>query len=258
MSATVTLWKRVEGFFRPGSVVETEPPQRMGFLSVSNRHVDIDETVRPEVRTNGHATATPGQATASPFAPWSRWRKRGAELRESYLRTAGVMDAIHEQLTQSEGRAERLGLTVDRIRHTLETIAEKQMTQADLLTRICERLDGVETHAEKLATAIRELPPALRSQADAVQAVSSQLEASRASDAKLMDSLKGFENAVGEIRESGAVQVDTLNRLQMDHKHDRGMLEQTLLRQNRRFVLLAVMTTLLSLAALVAVLTVIV
>jgi hypothetical protein len=248
MSATATFWKRLEGLFHPNSAVEVaEPSRRVGFLSVSNRQADIDEPHPPSPRPNGHAAS-------SPLAPWARWRQRGAELRENYIHTAAVIDAIHGQLAESGSHAKQLGQSVGRIHLTLETIAEKQTTQADLLARICDRLDGVETHAEKLATAIRELPPALRSQADAVQAVSSQLEASRTSDARLMDSLKRFEHAVAEIRESGAVQVDTLNRLQMDHKQDRGMLEQTLLRQNRRFVLLTLMATLLSLAAITSLL----
>lgn len=250
MSATVTLWKRVEGMFRPRSAVRASGDKRIGYVQPVDKAADSSLAGNG----NGHASAT-GHAngngqTGSVFAPWSRWRRRATELRENYLRTAELIDAVHEHFKRADERAAHLVDSIERMRVALEAIGTQQREQSELVARIDERLAAAETHAQQLAGAIRELPPALRSQADAVQAVSSQLESSRATDARLVDSLGQFERAVSEIRESGNVQIDTLNRLQLDAKQDRDALERTLRRQNRRFALLSVVTTILSLVAI--------
>ncbi len=234
MSAALTFWKRVEDLFRPRArLLNRNETGRIGYAGVS-----LDPPAKPEA------------GNGSSLAPWSRWGGRHAELRENFLKVSESLDQLHERLQRGEQRDTEVGDTLRDIRASLESLTGQQARQHELMDQICTRLAEMESRGNRIATALQELPAALRAQADAVQAVGGQLEVSRETDASLRDSLNSFERAASEMRESGAVQLETLSRLQNAQEGSREELESALKRQNRRFLWVAGISTVLSLAAL--------
>lgn len=261
MSATATFWKRIEGLFRPRSVDLLSAQPRIGFLqpraklngSTAQPHEPSHERsagaphapARPGANRNGHAPPHD--------SPWARWRRRSAEARDSHRRTAELIEAIHEHLRRQEQRSIRAVELIERIEAAVHTLIHSHAGHGDALGRIDQRLEAGNAQAEKLAATLRDVPQALRNQAEAVQAVSGQLDASRTIDAEMMQSLGRFEQATAQLREAGAAQVDTLNRIQMDTRQERAALEHALRRQNRRFVLVSIACTLVSVVSITAI-----
>jgi chromosome segregation ATPase len=174
-------------------------------------------TDAPDKGNNGSSTSS--------LLPWVRRRKSIEQLREGYERVLELMDAMSRHFEKQDQRAAELSAGVLRVAQTLEQLADAQRTQSQHMASIAGRVDDAVKQSASLATMLREMPPSLQAQAEAVRGVARQMQTATAIDEQLLTSLRQLSEATDSLRASGTAQVETLRQL-----HDSGRQQQQSLR----------------------------
>ncbi|RMF77561.1 MAG: hypothetical protein D6744_11215 [Planctomycetota bacterium] len=231
MPAVRPFWKRIESLFRSNGHVSER----------RTRAVDVAPSANAaawHARSAGngeiHGDAKPPNGS---LLSMRGWRSGKAELREGYQRVIELMNAMEQHFQRQDQRLEQLATALDGLTRTLAPMVAAQREQTEHVARIAEHAGGADTRLTELTRTLRDLPAATRAQNDALKAIDEHLAQSCAIDEKLAQALGKFDGAVDALRESGAVQVDTLNRLDHHQRESVDSLRSFVNTQNRRFLI---------------------
>ena len=232
MSAGISFFKRANGAMHRGGGVN-------GAGTTLVLEPRGPESQTPENRgrnTNG-----------SSLLPWVRLRRKRELAEERYQQVIELMDSMCAHFERQDERAGEMAAALSRVSGALERLSENEKKQADHVAAIASRMGDAARQTEGLMTMLSEMPASMQSQADAVRTVAEKMEASRAADAELSESLRNFSDATDALRGAGAAQTDALNRLHSDEKLRAERVERALARQNRLMLTITVAVCILGL-----------
>lgn len=193
--------------------------------------------IRGEARSNADVLDEKPQPERPNFiAPWTRRSASLDQLRDGYDRVVRMMDAMSQHFERHDRRAEQMTESVIRMAGTLEKLAESQRLQGEFIQTIAKGVDAAGRTTGALSNTLGQLPATLTAQAEAMRAVARQMETSQQTESQLVHSVQRFGLAVDTLRESGAVQVETLQRLHAGDHEQREALKGFIREQSRRFI----------------------
>ncbi len=199
MSAAVSFWQRLGHAFRHGPTngYSTRPGN-----GPADERAGLNELVRVAKNPNTSGVDTGGGGF---------WRKpRDLEARE---RVGALVESIQKHFDRHDERSAQLAASVERMAGILEQLADAQRRQGESLAGIAASADATTRHTAALSASLLELPAAVGSQADAVRGVAKRLESSNETQMHLAHTLHRFGGAVDALRESGQLQVQSLERM---------------------------------------------
>jgi chromosome segregation ATPase len=242
MSSGISFWKRV------GSAFRASPDRGNGD--------GVVVAVEPAREDNGAAGNGASSSVAS-LLPWVRRNRSLQQLDERYQRVVELLDTMRDHFERQDQRAEELTAGVGRLGNTLEQLVVTQRTQSDCIASIATRTDEAVRHSSGLVTMLHEMPASLQAQAEAVRSVARQMEANREADAQLVSSLRQFGQAADSLRDAGAAQTQTLQRLHTSGAKQEESLQTFVRSQTRLLLIITIIVAVLGLGSVAALSTVV-
>ena len=219
MSNTSTFWKRVGSAFRlgnDGNLSSTATPTVLELRPLRGASMDSD------------------QSSAGLFGWQSKRKREAAELRERQSRFMELLAAMRTHFEAQDRRSEKLESAIQSVAGTLDEISQSQKEQSQSLAVIAQHTDAAAKNAAAMLATTIELPASLQAQAEAVRTVAKRMESAQETDAELVGSLQNLGRALDELHRAGALQVETLQRLNMSDARNQDQFRALLKAQNRR------------------------
>ncbi|HOA73779.1 MAG TPA: hypothetical protein PL151_11375 [Phycisphaerae bacterium] len=185
-----------------------------------------------------------------------RWGRRDAvlnRLQEGYDRLNQVVEEIQKHLAQQ-------GERTDRICNALEQLARSSVDAASLGRHNAETLEAIAGHIEagnarmsQVAEAINEIPKASRAQTEAINGIRKQMEMSAEQNLVTSQTMEKLSTAITTLGEVNTTQAEALAQMNRKADDQAAELGKLIARQNKRFIMLFVVTIVLAAAAITAV-----
>jgi methyl-accepting chemotaxis protein len=188
--------------------------------------------------------------------PLVRWGRRDAvlnRLQEGYDRLNQVVEEIQKHLAQQ-------GERTDRICSALEQLARSGVDASSLGRHNAETLEAIAGHIEagnarmsQVADAVGEIPKASRAQTDAINGIRKQMEMSAEQNLVTSQTMEKLSTAISTLGEVNTTQVEALAQMNRKADDQSTQLGKLIARQNKRFIMLFIVTMVLAAAAITAV-----
>lgn len=210
----------------------------------------LDPPELPEPLTD-EADASP-ERSGNPLTRWAKREQTLNRLQEGYERLNGVIEEIQKHLAQQ-------GERTDRICGALEQLARSTVDMAGLSRHHAETLEAIAGHIEagnarlgQVAESVTEIPKASRVQTEAINGIRKQLEMAGEQNLVTSQTMAKLGTAISTLGEVNSSQIEALaqmNRKSDDHSE---RLSKLIARQNKRFVMLFIVTIVLAVGAITA------
>jgi hypothetical protein len=237
MWAPNRVWEAFGSMFRPAA-------------RVGNGHEPgAEPDGRPASRSRLDAAGAPALPPVLSVTrrPGSIWRSKTPD------RVLELMDAMQQHFEKQDRRAEELAESVNRVGEYLERLADAQRAQGDCIATIANQVSAAGRHTARLSETLADLPSSLSAQAQVARNIARQMESSQQTDRELTTSLQQFGTAVDALRESGTVQVQTLQKLHAAGQQQTDALQTFIKEQNRRFLIITIVAAGLGVGALLTI-----
>ncbi len=213
----------------------------------------------PEVGDDGllaEPAEPPGDAeppTGKPTGPLARWTKRDqtlARLQEGYEQVTEVIEQIRNHLVTHAERSERICTSLEQLARSMSDVPGISRQQAQTLEAIVSQLEATSTRTQQLTEVMSEVPKVARAQAETLTGMNRQLEMAGEQSVLASQTMGKVGTAINMLGESHQAQSQALK--QMDDKASRQneLLGQLIARQSRRFMMLFIVTMILAAAAI--------
>ena len=225
------FWKRLESLFRSNG------------HHAERRTRAVDVVAAGEGNSRGAQTLTFGDVHGGAKPPNGSllsiggWRSSKTELREGYQRVIELMNAMERHFDRQDHRLEQLTGSLEKLTEILAPMVATQREQTGHMACMAEHITEADSRLANLVTTLRGLPAATQAQNETLRSLNGLLKGAAETDAEVTHSLDRFGAAVDTLRESGAVQVDTLNRLNHEQRESSKGLRAFVRSQNRRFLI---------------------
>lgn len=244
MSAHASFWNRVGSFFRHSSdsFFDTASAAR-------NRENGAGRQPAPKP-----APVALVERPAEPRPGTGLLRLMRSPARDAYERMGELMDGVQRHFDAQDRRAEQLAHSVERVATMLAALAETQRAQEACIRAITTQVESSGKFAASVSEAVGRMPASFQAQGEALRSIARQLEVLQESDGQLVLSLQKFGTAADALHASGIAQVQTLKELHESGRQQHYQTTATLREQNRRFMLVLMVTAgaLVGVAACVA------
>lgn len=187
--------------------------------------------------------------------PLTRWTKREQtlnRLQEGYERLNGVIEEIQKHLAQQ-------GERTDRICNALEQLARSTGEMAGLSRHHAQALESIAGHIEagnarlgQVAESVTEIPKASRVQTEAINGIRKQLEMAGEQNLVTSQTMSKLSTAISTLGEVNTSQIEALTQMHRKSDDHNERLGKLIARQNKRFVMLFVVTIVLAVGAITA------
>lgn len=205
--------------------------------------------------TNGqHAAgadgdAAPGEGGAeSRLVPWRSDPPPARPVRQRPdERVAALVDALTQHFQQSDRRAEELTQSVHRMAAILEQLPDLQRSAGDSMHSIASHLGDANRRAGELRDTLAKVPLSIEAQATALLGMTRRMEAAAESDVRFAECLEKLRQSVDSSGSASAAQVEALRLIQNENTRQRDALSAMIRAQGRRFTLMLVVLTVMTL-----------
>lgn len=235
MPAQVSFWQRMSNLFRGGASARTADG---GLIS------GPDELPELPPHDSVDSDDLPPRASLLP------WKRESAQLRDGFDRVVRTMDAMQEHFARQDDRGRQLTQSFERVADQLERIAHTQHSQDQSVKAIVDRVEGAGREAAKVSEALARMQTALGTQAEVLRSAVRHLEISQECDSQMMLSFQRFAQAIDNLCTATNAQVQNLHRLHDAQSQQNEALGTMIREQSRRFMIVLIAVTIVSLAAL--------
>lgn len=192
-------------------------------------------------------------ARSGPLATWRRRDQAIIQLQEGYEKVTRVVEEIQTHLAQQGERTERICSALEQIARAMAESPQIARQQAQTLNTISTQLEATNVRSQRLADLISEIPQAARTQSETLAGISRQLELSNEQaviNSQVMDRLGGSLRTIGE---SSQTQGEILREMSRKAAEQSEQLARLIEHQGHRFMVLFAVTIVMALAAVAAV-----
>ncbi len=244
MMKTGSWWRRLRGAWRRSDLTDEAGGQLPkvgddGLLSDPVATAEADLEAAPD-RVGG---------------PLSRWSKRDqtlAKLQEGYEQVTRVIQDIQTHLVTQADRSERICTSLEQLAHSANDLPVIAREQAQMLEHIAANLEATGARTQQMAEAMSEVPKLAKAQGEALVGINRQLEIAGEQRVMTSQTLDRIGTAMGTLNTASQNQTERLKMIGTRAEQQTEMLTQIIARQNRRFIMLFVVTVVLALAAIAA------
>lgn len=240
MMRTGSWWQRFSRAWKhPSPAEETkEELPKIGGDGLLADPVDL-----PEIEAESAHDKAPG--------PLSRWSKRDqtlAKLQEGYEQVTRVIQEIQTHLVTQADRSERICNSLEQLARSANELPAIAREQAQTLDTIAAHIQITGNRTQQMAEALSDVPKLAKSQSEALSGINRQLEMAGEQRVLASQTLDRIGTALGTLSTSTQTQTERLKMIGAKTDQQVDLLTQMVARQNRRFIMLFVVTVALALA----------
>jgi hypothetical protein len=204
----------------------------------------------------------PGDADAEAVTPdkapvaLSRWNKRDqtlAKLQEGYEQVTRVVQEIQNHLVAQADRSERMCVSLEQLAQSVTELPSIGREQTQTLETMAARMEATNTRTQQMAESLSEVPKLARTQSETLTGINRHLEMASEQSVMTSQTLDKIGSAMGTLSTASQTQTERLRMIGDSTDEHMDLLTQMLARQNRRFVMLFVVTVVLAVAAIAAI-----
>ena len=236
------IWPRMKAWFRNGSRKRGSDGSLQG--TGSDPIMDFaDDTVDPAA--NRHVAG----------AGLLKRRRNDAvleKMQEGYGRVIELVDSIQKHQQQQDARAVEISSSLSTMAATLNAIDTTGKDQAEKLASIATELHVGNERSARWENALSEFPRVADAQREALSAVARQMEAVGQRDDQMSQSLESFQEAVTSLGDATTASGVAFSNLQMSTLENQERTTTLMKEQNKRFMMLFVVTLVLAGVAIAA------
>ncbi len=195
-----------------------------------------------------------GDRTAKPI---SRWRRDQAiaRLQEGYERVSHLIEDIQTHMTQQGERSDRMCAAIEQLSRSLADLPAATRQQHQTLESIAGQLQANHARTQQLSESLSDLPRLTKTQSETLASIGRQLEMTGEQNVVAAQNMERIGQAIKSLGDTNERQSQILNEMNAKADEKTALLNELILRQNRRFIMLFVVTILLAVAAVGAVIT---
>lgn len=240
-----SFWSRITGAFRKNAGNGNSPDlPEIGDDGLLAEPVDYPEPVGGE--------CDPVERTANPLTRWSRREQTLVKLQEGYDRLNDVIEEIQKHLVQQGERSERICTSLEQLARAMSDMPALQRQHAQSLEAIAGNIEAGNARMQQVAESVSELPKASRSQTEAISGIRKQLELSGEQNVVTFQTMEKLSHAISALGDVNTTQIEALNQMNRKADDQTEQLGKLIARQNRRFIMLFVVTIVLAVGAITA------
>lgn len=195
---------------------------------------------------------TAGERSGNRLVRWTRRDQTLNRLQEGYERINGAIEEIQKHLAAQ-------GERTDRICNALEQLARSTGDMAGLSRHHAEKLESIAGHIEagnarlgQVADAVGEVPNVARAQTEAIHGIRKQLDMASEQGVATSQTMERLSSAISTLGEVNTKQIETLGQMNRKADDQAEHLSRLVACQNKRFIMLFVVTIVLAAAAVTA------
>jgi hypothetical protein len=241
MMKTGSWWQRLRGAWR---TADSSSDPGSDLPNVGDDGLLSDPVPTAETEVEPAPDKSPGAL--------SRWSKRDqtlAKLQEGYEQVTRVIQEIQTHLVTQADRSERICNSLEQLARSANDLPVIAREQAQALESIAANIEATGSRTQQMAEAMSEVPRLAKAQGEALMGINRQLE--MAGEQRMMTSqtLDRITTAIGTLGTASQNHSERLRMISARADQEVETLTQMISTQNRRFILLFVVTVILALAA---------
>jgi chromosome segregation ATPase len=192
------------------------------------------------------------ERTVNPLMRWSRREQTLVRLQEGYERLSQVIEEIQKHLAQQGERSDRICNALETLARSLGDMPGLARQHAQSLEAIAGNIEAGNARMGQLAESVGELPKVSRAQTDAITGIKRQLEVAGEQNLVTFQTMEKLSSAISTLGEVNTTQLEALHQMNRKSDDQTDQLRKLIARQNKRFVMLFVVTIILALGAIAA------
>ncbi|MDM8009006.1 MAG: methyl-accepting chemotaxis protein [Phycisphaerae bacterium] len=245
MMKTGSWWRRLRiSWRRP----ETTDTPNDGLPRVGEDGLLVDSVEKVDAEAESAPDRTPG--------PLTRWSKRDqtlAKLQEGYEQVTRVIQEIQNHLVTQADRSDRICNSLEQLAHSATELPAIAREQSRTLETIAAHIEATGSRTQQMAESLADVPKLAKAQSESLISIGRQLEIAGEQRSLTCQTLERMGSALGTLSNSTQSQTERLTMIGARTEQQVDLLTQTIARQNRRFIMLFVVTIALACAAIAAI-----
>ncbi len=187
--------------------------------------------------------------------PLSRWRRDQAiaRLQEGYERVSRLIEDIQSHMAQQGERSDRMCAAIEQLNRSLADLPAVTRQQHQTLESIAGQLQANHARTQQLSESLSDLPRLTKTQSETLAGIGRQLEMTGEQNLVTSQNMEKIGQAIKGLGDTNERQSQVLHEMNNKADEKTALLNDLILRQNRRFIMLFVVTILLAVAAVGAV-----
>ncbi len=275
----ISLWKRVGGWLRRSHLPRADDEMLQldaeGLIADSDG-VDIDGNNKDNHNGDSSGNDSNGDdfgitavaedagvdeanhksksAVGSAIFPRHKKEQQLAAMEEGFNRLVTVMESINENMQQQKQETQKLNAHLENLPGLLSRIPDVVESQVQTAQAMAEELKKQSLQQQQLNETIRKLPDLTKSQLDKLSDITAHMESSLENEVHMAETFSRFDGSMQIVADSAQAQATSLAHIGQMLEQNEQKMQQILSRQNKRFMWLAVVVIIASLAAIALVL----
>lgn len=217
--------------------------------SVGEDGLLLEPAEMPDAAEESEAAA---ERSPSPLARWSKRDQTLNRLQEGYERLNGVIEEIQKHLAAQGERTDRICGALEQVARSMTDMTSLSRHHAEALESIAGHIEAGNARLGQMAEGVNEIPKASRSQTEAINGIRKQLEMSAEQNLVTSQTMEKLSTAISALGEVNTTQIEALSQMNRKADDQNERLGKLIARQNKRFIMLFIVTTVLAVAAIAA------
>ena len=183
-----------------------------------------------------------------------RWPKRDqsiSHLQEGYERMLHLMDDIQKHIADQGERSARTCNAIEQLARSMADQPEVARQQTNMLESMLGQLESTSAKTQQFAEAISEIPKVARTQTDTLNHINRQLEMVSEQNIVSTRAMEKLGTTIDGVGQANTTQIDILRHLVLKTSEQSELVQQLIANQNKRFLMLFVITLFLVIVAAV-------
>lgn len=185
-----------------------------------------------------------------PLARWTRRDQAIVQLQEGYEKVTRVIEEIQKHMAQQGDRSERICTALEHLARAMSDTPAIARQQAQTLDVIAAQLEASNARTQLLADAIHEIPKATRGQSETLSGINKQLEVSNEQAVMAAQTMDRLGTNIRTLGDSTLAQGEILREMNAKAAEQNQQLTLLIANQSRRFLMLFVVTVVMAVAAI--------
>jgi chromosome segregation ATPase len=185
------------------------------------------------------------------WRPWARRDAALASLQQGFATLAELMAAIRQNLEQQSRRQDEMVSHLARLPQILESLPETQRMHGETLKAMGQQLQQQITQQGRLADILEHVSEASNDQRQVLQSLSGNVQAMGEHNEAIADHLRQVGSAMESVGRTTQTSAQVLENLRVNLAQRDQQVEDLLRRQNRRVMVMLIVTMVLAGLAIV-------
>ena len=194
----------------------------------------------------------PSERTGNPLTRWSKREQTLNRLQEGYERLNGVIEEIQKHLAQQGERTDRICGALEQLARSTVDMAGLSRHQGESLEAIAGHIEAGNARLAQVAESVTEIPKASRVQTEAINGIRKQLEMAGEQNLVTSQTMEKLSTAISTLGEVNTTQIEALTSMNRKSDDQSERLGKLIARQNKRFIMLFIVTIVLAAGAITA------